>query len=696
MSSQTHKIWFFRSLKARLLFFVITVSLIPLAVVAYSLNTQASKALDAATSHQLLSVSDVQSRQVERYFVERLRDVEALSKHPTTVKAVNEMCQGCHIDTGQELGNEPALAYVRNQYLGQPELVDAGDGFAYSAAHAQYHPLFQAYKETYGYEDVFLVGAHHGNIIYSSLKKDDFATSLLTGQYSDTMLGQILRNSLEANDPDFTRVKDFAYYEPSDGPTSFVASPIFDDTQMVGVLVLQLSIEQINRTMRNVRGMGESGESYLVGPDNLMRSDSRFFEESTIFKQRVNTTSANRGLAGGTGVMRTLNYRGDPVLSAYRPLDIPGVDWVMISEIDEAEAFAATEAMRETSSSTITIAAPLVLLLSVLISLSIVNPIILITKIATRLSNGDTELEGLNNKRMRRIMRRKDELGAIGRAFNALIDYLKEMSTAAQRLASGDLTVEVQPRSEVDMLGNAFAQMLVDLKKLVGQVISNANQVAVASAQLSSTAHDAGNMSNQIATTIEQVAKGIVEQTNSTSMVTYSMADISRTIDNVASGAQEQSQATIISSTVTSQINQAIQQIAINAQNGAQDAVEASKLALDGSQVVQSAVQSMYAIREKVQVSSKKVHQMDNQSKEIGAIIQTIDDIAYQTKMLALNASIEAARAGEQGKGFAVVAAEIRKLATTAATSTKEIAGLLWLIQKSIAESVEAMDEGGP
>jgi len=187
MSSKQHKIRFFRSLKIRLLFFVVTVSLVPLSIVAYSLYSQATNALDEATSQQLLSVSDVQSRQIERYFAERLQDVAALSKHPSTIEAVNDMCQGCHVDTGRELGNERALAYVRSQYVAQPDLLDAGDGFAYSAAHAQYHPLFKEYQETYGYTDIFLVGAHHGNIIYSALKKDDFATSLLTGAYADTI-----------------------------------------------------------------------------------------------------------------------------------------------------------------------------------------------------------------------------------------------------------------------------------------------------------------------------------------------------------------------------------------------------------------------------------------------------------------------------------------------------------------------------
>jgi len=440
--------------------------------------------------------------------------------------------------------------------------------------------------------------------------------------------------------------------------------------------------------------MGKTGETYLVGPDKLMRSDSQFSDESTIFRQEVDTNSSTKALAGGSGVNKIIDYQGMPALSAYKSLEIPGVEWVIIAEIDEAEAFTATDDMRRLALSVITVAGLIVVLLAFSIATGITNPIILITESARRLSIGDVELKGINARHMKKIEARKDELGAIGRAFHLLIDYFKEMTAAAQHLANGDLTVEVEPKSESDTLGNAFSEMILDLRKLVGEVSGNAHKVAAASAQLSIAAEQAGEKTHQIANSIQQVTQGVINQNESTALAAASVDELSRAIEGVAAGAQEQNRAVSVTNEVTHQMTFAIQQVASNAQSGAEDAAVASRTTREGSLVVESAVKSIQMIEEKMKLSETKVHDMGKRSEQIGAIVGTIDDIAAQTKMLALNAAIEAAQAGENGKGFAVVAAEVRKLANKSATATKEIAGLIRVIQSTIKEAVAAMDEG--
>jgi methyl-accepting chemotaxis protein len=145
---------------------------------------------------------------------------------------------------------------------------------------------------------------------------------------------------------------------------------------------------------------------------------------------------------------------------------------------------------------------------------------------------------------------------------------------------------------------------------------------------------------------------------------------------------------------ITNQLSNAIQQVSSNAETGASTSEKATQVARGGAQTVNDTISGMKTIKDKVDLSARKVQEMGDRSKQIGLIVETIEDIASQTNMLALNAAIEAARAGEHGKGFAVVADEVRKLAEKSASATKEIAALVKGIQSTVNEAVTAMQEG--
>ncbi len=262
-----------------------------------------------------------------------------------------------------------------------------------------------------------------------------------------------------------------------------------------------------------------------------------------------------------------------------------------------------------------------------------------------------------------------DEMGDLARAFNTMISRLQET-------------------------GQAFSDMTANLRHLVSQVAENANNVGAASSQLASAAEQAGQATSQIATTIQQVAKGSTQQTQAVTQTAAAVEQMSRAIDGVARGAQEQANAVAKASALTAQISQAIEQVAHSAQSGAEASVQAATTAQAGARTVEQTIQGMATIKAKVGLSAEKVQEMGRRSQQIGAIVETIDDIASQTNLLALNAAIEAARAGEHGKGFAVVADEVRKLAERASAATKEIGELIRSIQHTVAEAVAAMEEG--
>ncbi|MCX6080649.1 MAG: methyl-accepting chemotaxis protein [Chloroflexi bacterium] len=264
----------------------------------------------------------------------------------------------------------------------------------------------------------------------------------------------------------------------------------------------------------------------------------------------------------------------------------------------------------------------------------------------------------------------EDEVGQMAQALDGIIGNLNNVSNSFQKMTTN------------------FRNVLLDVK-------SNANEVGASSSRLVQTASQAGRATAQIATTVQQVARGITQETESITRTASSVEQMSRAIDGVARGAQDQTASVTRAAEITSGISKTIEQVTGNAQSVTKDSAEAAEAARLGARTVSETVKGMERIKQKVSLSAQAVTEMGTRSDQIGTIVETIEDIASQTNLLALNAAIEAARAGEHGKGFAVVADEVRKLAERAGGATKEIGGLIKGIQKTVSEAVKAMDEGG-
>jgi methyl-accepting chemotaxis protein len=273
----------------------------------------------------------------------------------------------------------------------------------------------------------------------------------------------------------------------------------------------------------------------------------------------------------------------------------------------------------------------------------------------------------------------QDEIGQLARTFDAMVKYLKEMAAVSEAIAGGNLTVDAQPRSVNDTLGNAFARMVDGLRGLVRNVRDAASQVASASSQVAGASDESAKNSLQTSSAIDEV--------------TSTMHEMSVNVQNMVKSTQTQASSVSETSASIDQMVTSIQRVADTAKVLLDISNRSREEVHSGIGTMEKATDGLNRINTTIHSSGEIIDALGSRADNIGKIIEVIDDLAEQTNLLALNAAIEAARAGEHGLGFAVVADEVRKLAEKSAQSTKEISELIQSIQKEARRAVENMEK---
>ncbi len=482
-------------------FFIIAV--LASTIIGYVAYRDARIALRNESFDKLTAVREMKADQIEDYLHGTEEAILLFSKDPTVIQAMIEFKKGYDLletelnydSTQLKQVNGRVIQYLEEEFIPRLEvnlegnadlskettkdlkaqmlqdlyiaanpnpvgskldLLGSNAESSYDSAHVRYHPHLKNHLESFGFYDIFLVDDQTGRIIYSVYKEVDYATSLIDGPFKETNIADAFLKAKNAGSTDMVFLEDYQPYHPSyNANAAFISSPIFDGEEKVGVLIFQMPINRIDSIMTNKQhwkemGLGESGETYIVGEDHKLRNQSRFLIEdstnyfamikqigvepsviqeirnfnSTVGLQTVKTIGTEAALSGKEDTKTFDDYRGVSVLSSYKPLQINGMNWVIMSEIDSAEAFSSVVKLRNKVFIVFSGLVIFILFLSYFSAKTMTRPLKKLSLGAKRLSRGnwDTDID----------LDRKDEIGLLAISFKKMQIAIKNLISELQ------------------------------------------------------------------------------------------------------------------------------------------------------------------------------------------------------------------------------------------------------------------------
>ena len=443
---------------------------------------------------------------------------------------------------------------------------------------------FARFINQYGYSDLFLIHPT-GGIFYSVKHKDDYRTNLRTGVYTDSGLGIVFRQVVNTKSFHFA---DFQLYPPSDNtPAAFMAQPVLSKQNDVElVVVVQLPIDEINRVMQERSGMGASGETYLVGQDRRMRSDSALNPErysvaaSLVGTQegQIQTPAVERAFSGETGHKIITDYTGREVLSAYTLLKVWDTFWALIAEINTAEAFAPVKKLTTSMIGMSVFTALLIVFVSVIVTGYIINSVQRVVLFVKNVANGD-----FSRSLPAKDTERKDEIGILARAITDMQAQIGEVVIRVKDVARDVATGSGQLRESAESMrmsasqqASAVEQMSSSLQEIGAnskQNAENAYQTEKIAEETTKNARESQQIVDDTARAMAEIAEKI--QVIETIAGQTRLLSLNATIE--ASRAQEHGKAFAV-------VAQEVRQLSDNTQKSAEEIISLTTSSLTVSE----------------------------------------------------------------------------------------------------------------
>ena len=721
-------------LGTRLIAAFLLVGIIPFAIIGIISLTKASKALQTQAFNQLEAVREIKKDQVISYlqaienqmvtFAENRMTSEALFKFtdnlseftfennidedslPELKSKLRQYYEGDFkseyskqsgsplFDTSaliESLTEEGAgiqyyyMAFNDNPVNQKMAMDEAKDLSTYSRnAHRIYHPSFRNYMEKFGFHDILLVEAENGMVVYSVTKRPEYGTSLKEGPFKDTAAGRLFQTVM--TDPDTNKVVmvDYAAYGPAfNSPVSFIAAPVYDGEDLLGTAMFQLSLDSLNQIMTRRDGMGQSGETYLVGSDMLMRSDSFIDPEhysavASITRPdtgKIATPAVENALKGDTGKLITQNYKGTDVLSAYTPIAHQSMKWSLVADISKKEAFTAIKALQIANTVIGLIGVLVIIIIAVFISKSITRPISTVVNGLDDLAQGEGDLT------MRLEASGKDEIAALAGRFNAFMEKLQSM---IKEVTAGIDTLSDSSKSLQDIS--------VDLAQSSDDTSAKSSTVSTASEEMSENMSSIAAAMEQSATNTESVATAAGEMTVTISEIAQNTANASEVTQDAVQQIQTASDKVMtldqaaqkidkITETIT-EISGQTNLLALNATIEAARAGEAGRgfavVANEIKDLARQTAQATLDIQQQINDVQNSTSSTAASIEEISGVISSINDIVTVISTAVEEQSATTSEIvnniNQTSDGISEVTSHVSHSSTSAAGISEEIA----------------------
>lgn len=616
----------------------------------------------ADAMERLNTILALQATTLDHYLQSIVTDLRVQASSPMVRQALRDYHQAW-----QALPGGNPTQYLQMRYIdqnphptGQKEKLDAAtDGTDYSRKHATYHPWFRTLLQQRGYYDVFLFNAK-GDLVYTVFKERDFATNFYNGQWAATDLGRLFRQVASNRKNDAVVFFDFAPYKPSlDAPASFIGKRIVDEKgHFIGVLAFQMPIARMNAIMQNQTGLGKTGETYIVGKDRLLRSDSRFAKESTILKAQVDEELAAvmPNVAADGGHLELKNEQGQHILAAYRPLTFEGSQWLLVAQQTETELNEPFVRMQQHLLLQLGVITLLLVGVGVLLGRNIAIPITRMTQAMQALANGNTSVEIPAQER-------QDELGDMAKALQVFKHNAIAKTQLTDKLMQFANQLERQVKASIEIISLQIGRLNDAATQMASGAQSTSRGVQSVSLSSQEMSQTAGEISSQVSHT-HVVAQRATEDGRRTADLMKQLADSAQHISDVI----------VLIKQITDQTNL----LALNATIEASRAGEAGKgFAVVANEVKELAQQTAKATEEIVRQIQKVQTESEVSRQAIEAIAATIEQVNASSSSIAAAVEEQTASLHNISENLGYVANNTETFESNAAHVTESAAQLV-------------------